>query len=266
MDNYPAKTRFATRRPRKRFGQHFLTDKDVLRRLLSAIAPTRADTMIEIGPGRGALTAPLLDSLDHLHAIEIDRDLASELKEKYPSETLTVHCADALRFDFASLGNRLRIVGNLPYNISTPLLFRLADFSESVSDVIVMLQKEVVERITAAPSRKSYGRLSVMLQHRFQASCLFMVPADAFSPPPKVESAVIALTPRRDAPPTGEPAFSRVVAAAFAQRRKKLANALAAYITEAELRRLGIDGAARAENLSGNDFTRIANFVARQPS
>ncbi|MGH8719969.1 MAG: 16S rRNA (adenine(1518)-N(6)/adenine(1519)-N(6))-dimethyltransferase RsmA [Burkholderiales bacterium] len=251
-------------RARKRFGQHFLTDQRVLRRLIEVIAPKPSDTLVEIGPGLGALTGPLLEAVNHVHAIEIDRDLARALKEKYPPGKLTVHCVDALRFDFASIGSNLRVVGNLPYNISTEILFRLTAFSGSLNDVHVMLQKEVVQRIVARPSTKSYGRLTVMLQHRFHPVSLFLVPARAFSPPPKVESAVIALTPRDDSPGTDEPALARVVTAAFNQRRKKLANALAAYLGEPDLRRLNINPMARAENLTGEEFARIANLVARR--
>lgn len=253
-----------THRARKRFGQHFLIDQRVLRRLIELIAPKPEDTLVEIGPGLGALTRPLLEVTNHVHAVEIDRDLARALKEKYPLEKLTVHCVDALGFDFASIGRDLRVVGNLPYNISTEILFRLAAFSQSVKDVHVMLQTEVVDRIVARPSSKSYGRLSVMLQRRFHATRLFAVPAGSFSPAPKVESAVIALAPRGDAPQTDDTAFARVVTAAFCQRRKKLANALAAHLDESDLRRLGIDPTARAENLTGDEFARIANFLQQQ--
>ncbi|MGH8729476.1 MAG: 16S rRNA (adenine(1518)-N(6)/adenine(1519)-N(6))-dimethyltransferase RsmA [Burkholderiales bacterium] len=252
----------ATHRPRKRFGQHFLTDKRVLTKLVEAIAPKQDETLVEIGPGKGALTAPLVERVDHMHAVEIDRDLVLSLRKRYPPDRLTVHCADALDFDFAMLGNALRIVGNLPYNISTEVLFRLTAFAPKIRDVCVMLQKEVVDRIVANPSSKDYGRLSVMLQHRFRASRLFLVPADAFSPRPRVESAVVALIPRTDSAEVNDAAFARVVTAAFCQRRKKVANALAAYLGETDLRQLGIDPAARAENLSGGDFARIANLVS----
>lgn len=249
-------------RPRKRFGQHFLNDRRVLERLVEAIAPQRGDVIIEIGPGRGALTKPLLERVDHLAVIEIDRDLARQLQESNSSDKLTVHCADALRFDFASLGDGVRVVGNLPYYLSTEILFRLAAASRHLRDVHVMLQKEVVERIAARPSTKSYGRLSVMLQHRFNAKALFEVPAGAFSPPPKITSAVIALYPRLDVPEVDENAFCRVVTAAFGQRRKKLLNSLASHVNADDLRTLDVDPSARAENLTGDDFVRVARLVS----
>src|SRR5438105_4290453 len=182
-------------RPRKRFGQHFLHDPRVLARIVSAVAPSAGDFLVEIGPGEGALTAPLIERAGKLEAIELDRDLAAALAARFPPFKLTVHCADALEFDFARLPAGLRLVGNLPYNISTPLLFHLARYAGRVRDMHFMLQLEVVERMVAAPSTAAYGRLSVALQARFALEKLFKVAKGAFRPPPKVESAVVRLVP-----------------------------------------------------------------------
>jgi len=188
--------------PRKRFGQNFLVDAGVIAAIVAAIRPARDDVIVEIGPGLGALTRPLLAAVGQLHAIEIDRDLAAALKHEFAPH-LTVHAADVLAFDFATLGNGLRVVGNLPYNISTPLLFHLAGFCAQIRDIHVMLQQEIVARMVAAPSDSNYGRLSVMLQYRFELEKLIEVPAAAFDPAPKVEvgggtpRAVAAAAPRR---------------------------------------------------------------------
>ena len=196
--------------------------------------------------------------------IEIDRDLAAALKAEFPSERLALHVADALTFDFATLGAGLRVVGNLPYNISSPLLFHLARFDAQLTDVTVMLQKEVVQRMAAAPATPEYGRLSVMLQVRFRVERLFTVPAGAFRPPPKIESAVARLKPLGAARPQLADAalFARLVAAAFGQRRKTLRNALKSFADEAALERAGIAPAARGETLSTADFVRLANALA----
>ncbi|MDQ3195532.1 MAG: 16S rRNA (adenine(1518)-N(6)/adenine(1519)-N(6))-dimethyltransferase RsmA [Burkholderiales bacterium] len=254
--------------PRKRFGQHFLTDASVIEAIVAAIAPRRDDNVIEIGPGLGALTRPLAARLDHMHAIELDRDIVAQLQQDSLAHKLTIHAADALRFDFAALapaGARLRIVGNLPYNISTPLLFHLAGYANIIEDLHLMLQKEVVERMVAAPSTSDYGRLSVMLQHRFAMEKLFDVPAAAFRPPPKVESAVIRVRPLPDdrLRATDETVFGQVVAAAFSQRRKMLRNTLRTYLAGQDFAMLGIDPGARAENLTLDDFIRLANSVAK---
>ncbi|HEX7466915.1 MAG TPA: 16S rRNA (adenine(1518)-N(6)/adenine(1519)-N(6))-dimethyltransferase RsmA, partial [Usitatibacter sp.] len=182
-------------RAKKRFGQHFLTDKHYLARIADAIAPRESDSMVEIGPGTGILTEALAPRLAHLHAIEIDRDLAADLAARFPAGKLTVHRADALDFDFAALPAPLRVVGNLPYNVSTPILFRIAAIAERLQDAVFMLQKEVVERMVAAPDTEAYGRLSVMLQYRFEMALLFRVPPGAFTPPPKVDSAVVLMKP-----------------------------------------------------------------------
>jgi 16S rRNA (adenine1518-N6/adenine1519-N6)-dimethyltransferase len=250
---------------RKRFGQHFLADRHVSERILAALDPQPDDNVVEIGPGLGALTGPLLQRVRRLAVIEIDRDLAARLAAEYATDRLTLHNADALEFDFASLGPDLRVVGNLPYNISSPLLFHLAQFEATLRDVTVMLQKEVVERMAAAPATPEYGRLSIMLQVRFRIERLFAVPPGAFRPAPKVDSAVVRLTPLRDVRPklADETLFARLVTAAFGQRRKTLRNALKLLASESDLERAGIAPGARGETLSVADFVRLANALAR---
>lgn len=249
--------------PRKRFGQHFLHDPHFVRRCLEAIAPRPEDTMVEIGPGLGALTEPLLAVLRHLHAVEIDRDLISALRQRFPPERLSLHEGDALAFDFGALGPDLRVVGNLPYNISTPLLFHLAGHAGSVRDMHFMLQKEVVERMAAPPSTPAYGRLSVMLQYRFAVEPLFDVPPGAFRPPPRVTSAFVRLLPLRPLPHPAqdERVFATIVTTAFSTRRKTLRNALRSHLKPVDFASLGLDPRLRAENLSVADFVRIANHV-----
>jgi 16S rRNA (adenine1518-N6/adenine1519-N6)-dimethyltransferase len=250
--------------PRKRFGQNFLADRHYVARIVDAVDPAPGDNLVEIGPGLGALTNALIERAGKISAIEIDRDLAARLHERFTADRLALHEADALAFDFATLGADLRVVGNLPYNISTPLLFHLASYDRLVRDIHVMLQREVVARMTAAPDTADYGRLSVMLQARFRVSRLFTVPAGAFRPAPNVESAVARLLPLgQDRPPiSDEVLFARIVAAAFGQRRKTLRNALASITDEAALRAAGIDPAVRGETLSVADFVRLANSVA----
>ncbi|MCX7892119.1 MAG: 16S rRNA (adenine(1518)-N(6)/adenine(1519)-N(6))-dimethyltransferase RsmA [Burkholderiales bacterium] len=252
---------------RKRFGQHFLVDRHFIGRIVAAIDPRPGDAMVEIGPGLGALTAPLVDRLAHLHAVEIDRDLAARLAERFPAERLTVHVGDVLAFDFASLPERLRVVGNLPYNISTPLLFRLAGFAARLADCTFMLQREVVDRMVAAPATADYGRLSVMLQHRFAMTKLFDVPPGAFRPRPKVDSAVVRMVPRpADELGLHDPAlFAAIVAAAFGQRRKTLRNALSRIVGTGTMERAGIDPGARGETLPVADFVRLANAATAEP-
>jgi 16S rRNA (adenine1518-N6/adenine1519-N6)-dimethyltransferase len=249
-------------RARKRFGQNFLVDRGYVKRIVDALDPRRDDRVVEIGPGLGALTAPLLERLDHLVVVELDRDLAARLRADWPTQRLTVHEADALKFDFAGLGERLRVVGNLPYNISTPLLFHLAGCAAGLRDIIVMLQKEVVERMVAAPDKPEYGRLSVMLQYRFVLEKLFDVPPGAFRPVPQVRSAVVRLTPRPAAElgARDEALFGRVVQAAFGQRRKMLRNTLAEFLREIEIAALAVDPAGRGETLSVADYVRLANW------
>ena len=258
----------ATRRhvPRKRFGQHFLVDRETIARIVSAIDPRHEDHIVEIGPGLGALTAPLLERVGHLHVVELDRDLSERLRERYPAGRLAVHQADALRFDFSALPAPLRVVGNLPYNISTPLLFHLADAATRCKDLHFMLQQEVVERMIANPADSEYGRLSVMLQYRFRLERLFSVPPGSFRPPPKVHSAVVRLVPRplSELDALDEAGFSKVVARAFSMRRKTLRNNLSGLISASELEVLGIDPGERAQTLSVAAFVTIANRVGQR--
>jgi 16S rRNA (adenine1518-N6/adenine1519-N6)-dimethyltransferase len=244
---------------RKRFGQHFLHDPGVLKRIVEAIDPAPGDAVVEIGPGEGALTRPLLERLPHLTAIEIDRDLAARLAHEFASQRLSVVSADVLDFDFSALPSGLRIVGNLPYNISTPLLFHLAAFADRVRDMHFMLQREVVERMVAKPSTADYGRLSVMLQTRFEMRRLFNVAPGAFRPPPKVESAVVRLVPLREKMACDAAAFERIVRQAFSARRKTLRNALP--LESRDYEDLAIDPKLRPENLSPADYVRITRLV-----
>ena len=245
---------------RKRFGQHFLHDPGVLKRLVEAIAPAERDVIVEIGPGEGALTRPLLARVPHLTAIEIDRDLAARLAGEFASSRLSVIRADALEFDFSALAPGLRIVGNLPYNISTPILFHLARYAARVRDMHFMLQREVVQRMVAKHSTPDYGRLSVMLQTRFGMHRLFNVSPGAFRPPPKVDSAVVRLVPLAEAPDWDQALLENIVRQAFSARRKTLRNALGLEPADCEV--LGIDARARPENLSPADYVRIARHRA----
>ena len=248
---------------RKRFGQNFLVDSGIIGAIVSAIHPQRGDTVVEIGPGLGAITEPLLRQVDHLHVVEIDRDLIARLKQKHSPERMTIHEGDALAFDFASIGRELRLVGNLPYNISTPLLFHLADYAEIVHDMHFMLQKEVVERMVAEPGEADFGRMSVMLQYRFWLEWLIDVPPESFDPAPKVDSAVVRLIPK----PVSElhaksvEKLSQVVLAAFSQRRKMLRNTLKGVLDDAGFAALGIAPTLRPEDVSVDDYVRIANYL-----
>jgi 16S rRNA (adenine1518-N6/adenine1519-N6)-dimethyltransferase len=250
--------------PRKRFGQNFLIDDGIIASIISVIMPRRGDNLVEIGPGLGALTDPLLTRLDRLQVVEIDRDLIARLHGLYPPERLVIHEGDVLEFDFAALGDDLRVVGNLPYNISTPLLFRFAAYARHIRDVHVMLQREVVERMVAAPGDSEFSRLSVMLQYRFDMEKLIDVPADSFDPAPKVESAVVRLTPLHPLPhpARNETLFAEVVSRAFSQRRKTLRNTLKGMVSAEQLAALGINAGARAQELSVADFVRIADAVS----
>jgi 16S rRNA (adenine1518-N6/adenine1519-N6)-dimethyltransferase len=240
----------SSHRPRKRFGQHFLHERRVLEKIVNALAPAQDDFLVEIGPGEGALTGPLLEKVSKLEVIELDRDLASGLAAKFPPFRLTVHCADALEFDFARFPSGMRLVGNLPYNVSTPLLFHLARYASQVRDMHFMLQLEVVQRMVAAPSTPAYGRLSVSLQARFQMKKLFTVSRGAFTPPPKVESAVVRMEPLAWQLPIDEDLLRR----AFSARRKTLRNAL----PEIDFEAAGIDPKLRPENLSPEDYARLS--------
>lgn len=256
-----------THQARKRFGQHFLHDDSVIEHLIRVIAPKHQDNIVEIGPGQGALTKPLLDKVDKLHAIELDRDLAHRLEQTLDRERLHLHQADALRFDFSSLAKgprSLRVVGNLPYNISTPLLFHLLSQIDVLQDMHFMLQQEVVDRLTAAPGNRHWGRLSIMVQYFCQAQFAFAVPPEAFHPPPAVNSAIIKLIPHKDPPwpVDDQQIFRQVVTQAFSQRRKTLGNALKSLLDRESLGRAGIDPALRPEQLSLRDYTVLANLLS----
>lgn len=249
--------------PRKRFGQNFLIDQGVIFEIINQIHPLREDRLIEIGPGLGALTRPLLARLDELQVIEIDRDIVARLKHDYTDGKLVIHHADALKFDFSRAGEKLRIVGNLPYNISTPLLFYLAGFSSHIQDMHFMLQQEVVDRMVAKPSTSEYGRLSLMLQYRYEMEQLLQVRAECFQPVPKVQSAVVSLHPRTQPliPPEQELLFAEIISAAFSQRRKTIKNTMGGYLDNRDFDQLQIDPGLRAENLSLQQFAMITHYL-----
>ena len=253
--------------PRKRFGQNFLRDESIIEAIARAIAPAATDHLVEIGPGDGALTQALTAGGCRLDAIELDRDLRTLLLAAFSTHPgFTLHSADALSFDFTSLATesrRLRIVGNLPYNISTPLIFKLLDQTDIIADMHFMLQLEVVERLAASPGRKDWGRLGVMAQFQCEVEQLFEVPPDAFYPPPKVQSAVVRLTPHVKSPhPEMERAsLAKVVTQAFSQRRKTLRNNFRDTLEDSDFEALRIDPTARAETLSIADFVAIASYL-----
>lgn len=253
----------AAHQARKRFGQHFLSDLAVVDEIVRAISPERSDLMVEIGPGLSALTRPLLDRLDHLHAVEIDRDLAQRLRRQYPAERLTVHEADALTVDFSTFGTGVRIVGNLPYNISSPLLFHLMAVADQVRDQHFMLQREVIDRMVAKPGSADYGRLSVMLQSRYRMINLFDVPPEAFDPPPRVMSAIVRMRPlpADRLRPRSEAAFSTVVARAFSQRRKMLRRVLADWAEDIPWEALGIEPTGRAESVTVAQYIGLSDAL-----
>ncbi|HBI82333.1 16S rRNA (adenine(1518)-N(6)/adenine(1519)-N(6))-dimethyltransferase RsmA [Orrella sp. NBD-18] len=254
----------ANHQARKRFGQNFLVDQSVIDSIIRAIAPQRSDRMIEIGPGLSALTAPLLDRLDHLTAIEIDRDLAARLTQKYPADRLTVVNEDVLQIDFSQFGSGLRIVGNLPYNISSPLLFALTNHAEQVIDQHFMLQREVVDRMVADPGSGDYSRLSVMLQSRWRMHKLFDVSPDAFDPPPRVTSSIVRMIPlgadRLRA--VNEDLFSRLVQKAFSQRRKMLRGVLGEWTSLIPWSDLGVEPTWRAEQVSVAGFIGMSDALS----
>ena len=254
-------------RARKRFGQNFLHDTAVIARIVAAIHPQRDDALVEIGPGLGALTCELLPRVDALDVVELDRDVIPLLEDACRGlGKLQVHQADALHFDFAALlrgDKKLRVVGNLPYNIATPLLFHLFTQASVIRDMYFMLQKEVVERMVAAPNTEHYGRLSLMVQFHCAAQQLFTVGPDAFKPAPKVDSAIVRLVPHA-VPPVEVPdvvKFSKLVAQAFSQRRKTVRNALKGTVNDAQFAACGIDPGARAEQLALEDFARLSRTL-----
>jgi 16S rRNA (adenine1518-N6/adenine1519-N6)-dimethyltransferase len=252
---------------KKKFGQNFLVDEQIIGDIIAAIHSEREDNMVEIGPGLGALTRPLLKKLNHLHVVEIDRDIIARLENDYPQDNLksklTIHAGDALEFDIATLPAPLRIVGNLPYNISSPLLFHFAAYAERIRDMHFMLQNEVVERMVAEPSTPAYGRLSVMLQYRFQMEKLLDVPPESFRPVPKVDSAIVRMIPlpASEILVRNEKMFAAIVRTAFGQRRKTLRNTLRSYLSEKDFEVLGVNAQLRAENLTVMEFIKVANYL-----
>ncbi len=256
-----------THRPRKRFGQHFLHDNSVAARIVRAIGAKPGERVVEIGPGLGALTVGLLECCESLDVIELDRDLAAGLKAEYQGDRrLRVHTGDALRFDFRQLvspGEQLRVVGNLPYNVSTPLLFHLLDQAPIIADMHFLLQREVVERLIAPPGGGDYGRLTVMVRLACESEKLFDVGAGAFRPAPRVTSAMVRLRVRRkpEVQLADLPTFQRLVSHLFSRRRKTLRNSLRGQLSEAELEGLGIDPNARPETLDVTAFAALANAV-----
>jgi 16S rRNA (adenine1518-N6/adenine1519-N6)-dimethyltransferase len=256
-------------RARKRFGQNFLHDPGVIQRIVHSISPQPGQRVVEIGPGQGAITLPLLQACGRLDVVELDRDLVQPLAQKASGlGTLVIHQADALRFDFSALaqGGKLRVVGNLPYNISTPLLFHLLAQSGYIQDMHFMLQKEVVQRMAAEPGNGDYGRLSVMIQYHCKVEELFRIGPGAFRPAPKVDSAFVRLTPWVQ-PPAGVDdydCFGKLVKQAFAQRRKTLRNTLKGLLTDAEICASGSDPSVRPETLSLQQYAALSNRLAKQ--
>ena len=255
---------------KKRFGQNFLTDQAVINSLIDAINPQKNQSIVEIGPGLGALTKSLLKKIDHLHVVEIDRDIVSWMqkeyaKPSYASNSITIHNVDALKFDFSLLGSQLRVTGNLPYNISTPILFHLLDNLAHITDLHFMLQKEVVERMVALPSTPAYGRLSVMLQYHLNMEYLITVPPEAFDPAPKVESAFVRCVPHAQKPYIAQDysLFYKVVLAAFGQRRKTIRNTLKSFLNDDDFAQLNLNPQLRAENLTVENFVKISNYCKK---
>ena len=246
--------------PRKRFGQNFLVDHQIINQIISTISPKNDDSIVEIGPGKGAITFPLLEYLDHLSVIEIDRDLVSML-ELEEQEKLTIYQSDALTFDFSQISNKIRVIGNLPYNISSPLLFHLLDYRDQIVDMTFMLQKEVVDRIVAPPGNKTYGRLSVMMQAFYEVELMFVVPKESFEPQPKIESAILYLKTKEQPLVKNSKPLEEIVKLAFSQRRKTLKNCLKSVLNQSQTE---IDLSQRAEMLSTENFVTLMNDYEKQ--
>ena len=249
---------------RKRFGQNFLQDSRIIADIVQAVRPQPADIVVEIGPGLGAITEPLAAKLDCLHVCEIDRDIIGYLKTRPYAGKLVIHEGDVLQFDFASVPGRKKIVGNLPYNISTPLLFHLSRYAGEVEDMHFMLQKEVVERMVAEPGSNDFGRLSVMLQYFFEMEKLLDVPPEAFSPAPKVDSAVVRLIPAKHRIGQAQDfeQFATLVKQAFHQRRKTIRNNLKGLADDEDLQAAGISPQERAEHIAPEKYVALANLLA----
>ena len=247
-------------KPRKRFGQNFLVDQQVINQIVSTISPKRTDSVIEIGPGKGALTFPLIDHLEHIHVIEIDRDLISLLQNKN-NKKITIHESDALVFNFDQFKQNIRIVGNLPYNISSPLLFHLLNYRDNIIDMTFMLQKEVVDRIVALPGSRVYGRISVIMQAFFDTELMFIVPKESFDPQPKIESAILYLKTKSEPLVQNSKPLEEIVKIAFSQRRKTLKNCLKSVLNQSQT---DIDLSQRAEMLSVENFVTLMNDYEKQ--
>ena len=247
-------------KPRKRFGQNFLVDEQVINQIVSTISPKRSDNVIEIGPGKGALTFPLISHLEKIHVIEIDRDLISLLQKKN-NKKISIHESDALVFNFDQFKQNIRIVGNLPYNISSPLLFHLLSYRDNIIDMTFMLQKEVVDRIVAPPGSKVYGRISVIMQTFFDTELMFVVPKESFDPQPKIESAILYLKSKKQPLVQNSKLLEEIVKIAFSQRRKTLKNCLKSVLNQSQT---DIDLSQRAEMLSAENFATLMNDYEKQ--
>ena len=248
---------------KKKFEQNFLKDASIIHAIIQSINPLVDDALIEIGPGLGALTKPLLEKSNHLLAIELDRDIVSWMENEYLKKNITIFNEDVLNFNFHQFDQKVRIVGNLPYNISTPILFKCIENIAIIKDLHFMLQKEVVDRMIAAPSSSEYGRLSVILQYYFSMEHLVHVPKEAFDPEPKVESSFVRLIPYEQYPFTAKniKQFEKIVKEAFSQRRKTVRNTLKSFINENDFEKIDINPQLRAENLSVSDFVKISNYL-----
>ncbi len=247
-------------KPRKRFGQNFLVDQQIINQIISTISPQKSDNVIEIGPGKGALTFPLIGHLEHINVIEIDRDLISLLLKKN-NEKICIHESDALVFNFNQFKQNIRIVGNLPYNISSPLLFHLLNYRNNIIDMTFMLQKEVVDRIVASPGSKVYGRTSVIMQAFFDTELMFVVPKESFDPQPKIESAILYLKTKSEPLVQNSKPLEEIVKIAFSQRRKTLKNCLKSVLNQSQT---DIDLSQRAEMLSVENFVTLMNDYEKQ--
>jgi 16S rRNA (adenine1518-N6/adenine1519-N6)-dimethyltransferase len=248
---------------KKKFGQNFLKDTGIIHAIIQSINPLPDDLLIEIGPGLGALTKPLIEKTNRLLAIELDRDIVNWMKNEYSKKNIIIFNEDVLNFNFNQFDQKIRIVGNLPYNISTPILFKCIDNILIIKDLHFMLQKEVVDRMIATPSSSEYGRLSVMLQYYFSMDHLVYVPKESFEPEPKVESSFVRLIPHEEYPfiANNIEQFGRIVKEAFSQRRKTIRNTLKSFISENDFEKIGINPQLRAENLSVSDFVKISNYL-----
>jgi len=248
--------------PRKRFGQNFLQDQSIIRNIIECINPQPEQNFIEIGPGLAALTKPLIEKLSHLEVIELDRDIVNFLQETFTPQQLTIHQGDALKFDFTMNNKPIRVVGNLPYNISTPIMFYLSKFA-NIQNMVFMLQKEVVERICAKPNNRDYGKLTIMLQYKYKCRYLLDVPPESFYPAPKVDSAIVSLTPRTDYDwhQVDETKLNQVVSKAFSQRRKTISNSLKGLFSSEQLIEAGIDPLLRPENIELEKYISLSKFI-----